>query len=439
MTKITPLDSWIKSKTGLRELNEASVREYHLTKLQQVFQYVKTRSRFYRELLQRYGDFTTFEDFSKLPFTYPSDISADPYAFVCVPPDQISRVTTLRTSATTGNSKRIMFTSDDQELTIDFFSHGMSAFTEPGDKVLIFMPGDVPGGVGNLLVQAIGRLRAHSRVYGPINDYNDAQNALNDYCPNVVVGFPSQVHRLAMETAGVFHASSVLLASDYMSPSLINTVSECWDCDVFTHYGLTETGLGGAVSCHARTGYHIRENDLYVEIIDPSSGLPAAVGESGEVVISTLNHNCMPLLRYRTGDRSRILARQCACGSSVRRLDRITGRINEPLRLQSGKTLSIGTLDDIIYNCSGVAAYSAQLAGSGNHGTVHDGRDGAQETLIIKILLTENSTALPAAALIQELGSLPVKVDIRFGEPDFFTTGATKRRIDDLRINTLHG
>jgi len=227
--------------------------------------------------------------------------------------------------------------------------------------------------------------------------------------------------------------NSVLLASDYMSPSLTGAIHEYWDCDVFTHYGLTETGLGGAVSCRAQAGYHIRENDLYVEVIDPSSGMPAAAGEPGEIVITTLNQNCMPFVRYRTGDSSRMLTQQCACGSKVRRLDRIAGRIAEPLRLQSGETLSIRMLDDIIYSCPGIASYSAQLTGSGNSEAVSAGGDSAPETLVIKIMLADKQTASPAALLTQKLGSLPVKVDIQYGKPDFFTSGALKRSIEDFR------
>ena len=456
-TQITPLDAWIRASTGLRELNGAALREYHLQKLRSVLRYVKEKSRFYKDRLQAYDDIHSQEEFSELPFTFPSDIAADPYAFLCVPPDHISRIVTLHTSGTTGSDKRVMFTSDDQELTIGFFTNGMATFTAPGDNVMLFMPGVTPGGVGNLLARGLSRLSAHCRIYGPISDYDDASRALLEFKPDVIVGLPSQMLRLAAETSGSFRAKSVLLASDYMSPALVRAIGSSWNCEVFTHYGLTETGLGGAVTCCAHDGYHMRENDLYFEIIDAASGLPVPDGESGEICVTTFNHSGMPLIRYRTGDISRMLTRRCPCSSALRRLDNIEGRIDEPLLLRSGQSLSIRTLDDIIFRCKGVTSYSARLTNSSDTGGGSDanssGSNGTdvscgssssssnrgcndleQETLVIELLLKGSRGAAHEPPVIPELSSLPVRVELHLGEPDFFTSGAAKRCIADMRV-----
>jgi phenylacetate-coenzyme A ligase PaaK-like adenylate-forming protein len=270
-------------------------------------------------------DIESFSDFEKLPFTAPDDISQNPNDFLCTPLDDVSRIVTLNTSGSTGRSKRIFFTPEDQELTVDFFHHGMSTFTASEDRVMIFMPGRAPGGVCDLLARGLNRLDADSYVYGAISDYKDASRAMLEFCPTVLVGIPSQMHRLATEVCD-FRLKSVLLASDYIQPLFVSVIEDAWGCKVFTHYGMTETGLGGAVSCHAHAGYHMREADLYFEIIDPATGKNLPDGEHGEIVFTALNRRGMPLIRYRTGDMSRILAEPCPCGSIIRRFDHIANR-----------------------------------------------------------------------------------------------------------------
>jgi len=97
---------------------------------------------------------------------------------------------------------------------------------------------------------------------------------------------------------------AVLLSTDHVPLSLTRAVEQAWHCRVFNHYGMTETGLGGGVECEARRGYHLREADLYVEIVEPDGALPVPDGEPGEVVVTTLTRTGMPLIRYRTGDLS---------------------------------------------------------------------------------------------------------------------------------------
>ena len=81
------------------------------------------------------------------------------------------------------------------------------------------------------------------------------------------------------------------------------------------------------MECRARNGYHLREADLFFEVVDPVSGSPVPDGTPGEVVFTTLTRRAMPLIRYRTGDVAAMLPGPCACGSPLRRLSRIAGRL----------------------------------------------------------------------------------------------------------------
>lgn len=136
---------------------------------------------------------------------------------------------------------------------------------------------------------------------------------------------------------------------------------EAWGCRVFNHYGSTEMGLGGGVECEALRGYHLREADLYFEIVDPVSGQAVPDGECGEVVFTTLTREGMPLIRYKTGDFSRFLKEPCPCGTVLKRMDKVRGRLKGTVQLRNGQCINISELDEIILGLKGVVDFSAEL------------------------------------------------------------------------------
>jgi phenylacetate-coenzyme A ligase PaaK-like adenylate-forming protein len=124
--------------------------------------------------------------------------------------------------------------------------------------------------------------------------------------------------------------------------------------------GTTEMGLGGGVECSALSGYHLREADLYLEIVCPDTGQPVRTGEEGEIVFTTLTRKGMPLVRYRTGDLSRLILEPCPCGTQLRRLDVVRKRIEGPVIL-GGKALRMTDLDDALFVFDGITDFQAQL------------------------------------------------------------------------------
>jgi phenylacetate-coenzyme A ligase PaaK-like adenylate-forming protein len=121
---------------------------------------------------------------------------------------------------------------------------------------------------------------------------------------------------------------------------------------LYPHYGSRECGLGGAVTCPAFEGMHLRENHIIPEIID-KQGNVLPDGEYGELVITTIGAEAMPLIRYRTGDYTRILP-PCKCGSLTRRLDRVSRREGE---------LSMETLDSRLFHIPELVDYLASFDG----------------------------------------------------------------------------
>jgi phenylacetate-coenzyme A ligase PaaK-like adenylate-forming protein len=239
----------------------------------------------------------------------------------------------------------------------------MSTFVSPGDRVLILLPGERPGSVGDLLSTALRHLGAVGLKHGPVCDVSATAERLRQDQVDCIVGVPTHVLALAQEIPS-FQLKSVLLTTDHVPDAIKRTVESNWNCAVYNHYGMTEMGLGGGVECQARRGYHLREADLYVEIVDPHTGQPMTDGEMGEIVFTTLTRRGMPLLRYRTGDLGRFIPDVCPCGTILKTLDRIRDRVNGRLRLDDGMYLTLSDLDEVLFSIAGVSNFTASLTGN---------------------------------------------------------------------------
>ncbi len=365
--KITPLDFWIRNRINPCSGNALpkDLAMYQMERIRETVGFACERSIFYRRHLKDFAELNifSFDDFASFPFTSETDIRNNALQMLCVSQDAINRVVTLDSSGTTGSPKRVYFTTEDQELTIDFFIQGMSTLTLPGDRVMILLPCERPGSVGDLLAEAVIRFGAIPVKYGVVRDIAGALNIISEFNVNVIVGIPVQLLALArfyeLNRETEIHVRGILLSTDYVSAGIVSELERIFGCEVFNHYGMTEMGLGGAIDCCSHSGYHLREADLYFEIVDPDSGKILPDGEYGEVVFTTLTRNGMPLIRYRTGDMSRFIPGDCPCGTGLRRMDYIRYRINSMIVLHGGYMLGISELDESLLKIDGIVDYKA--------------------------------------------------------------------------------
>jgi phenylacetate-CoA ligase len=369
------LDTWIARKIGVQadtRLTVERIRSRQLELLRKTIDYACERSLFYRDHLAglRGANLMSLHDLTSFPFTTPDDLREKHRQFLCVSQSQVERVVTLFASGPENEPRRVYFTAQDLELTTDFFHHGMTALVEPGQRVLILMPGGRPWSVGDLLVKALDRMNVRGIVHGVVQE---AETAIEDICrrePDCLVGIPTQVLAIARHPRAAEIPTglikSILLSADYVPSPITRELRDVWGCNVFNHYGTTEMGLGGGVECEALAGYHLREADLYFEIIDPDSGQPRPSGLPGEVVFTTLTRTGMPLVRYRTGDLSRFLSDPCPCGTELPRMDKIGGRLKDMIRLPTGDWLGIPDLDEILFEFPEVLNYTATLIEQSN-------------------------------------------------------------------------
>ncbi|WP_272700707.1 DVU_1553 family AMP-dependent CoA ligase [Desulfovibrio sp. Fe33] len=363
------LDRWLAGRMGRDTIPSVrELRDWQLRRLRDLVDHAKIGSPFYARHLNgiRGADLDSLEAFSRLPEIGPKELRSDPDALLSVSRDDIERVVTLSSSGTTGEPKRIFHTADDLEATTDFFGWGMSNMVGPGEAALILLPGARPGGVGRLLDEALSRHGSRAVSHGEMTDADAAVSQCLAEKASCIVGSPAHVNLFAHAwTArglprGVIR--SALLCWDVIPEAVCLNVAERLGCGVFRHWGMIETGLGGAVECSPGSGMHLRETDVFLEIVDPYTGRLLPDGEFGDMVVTTPLKMGMPLIRYRTGDVGRILPGDCGCGSPLRRLDPLVRRRRGGVVSASG-ILSLWELNEVVYGTPGVADFAAWLDG----------------------------------------------------------------------------
>lgn len=313
-------------------LDHRELERYQLDRINRTLALASEKSSFYRALFGKVK-LGSLSELAHLPFTMPEDLKADPYHLLCVHPNEISRIVTLCTSGSTGAPKRVFFTEEDLELCTDYFHHGMRNLVDETDRVGILFPFQTPASVGDQLIRGLDRLGARTEpLFGLSKD--EIAHSIESNRITVLAGMPGQISELAALYRSLSTIKTVLLSANFVSDEVRETIRASWGAEVFEHYGMTEMGLGCAVSCEYQNGYHVREADLYLEIIDPETGGILPDGEWGEIVFTTLTRTGMPFIRYRTGDISRWKTETCPCGSRLRLLDYIQDR---KIRKGSGK------------------------------------------------------------------------------------------------------
>lgn len=335
--KRSNIDRWICETEHIRELTRENLRKLQLEKLNHLLRLEKERQGFYKDLPEFLN---SLEDLKNLPFTTSSMLSERPGSFLLTSQSEVARVISSATSGTTGASKRVFYTNEDTEHTIRFFAAGISEMAAPGEKVLIAFPFSGPFGLGDLIEQAVFRVDAVPVRADMGQNHSGLARQLAESRADCYIGFAVPLLSALRIQLSPF-LKKALLSGDACPKGVLRELEHILGNNtLFPHYGSRETGLGGAITCPAHEGMHLRENHIIGEIVDRNLH-PVPDGRYGELVITTVGLTAMPLIRYRTGDYTRFLPVPCPCGSVVRRLDRTS-------RLET-EALSMEQLDSFIY------------------------------------------------------------------------------------------
>lgn len=335
--KKSRLDEWICRVEGIPELTRELLEDIQLRRLNQILEALRARAGFYRDLPEK---LETLEELKTLPFTAAEDMAAAPMQFLLVSQAEISRIISGATSGTTGPAKRVFYTRRDTEHTVGFFAAGIGEMVSPGEKCMIAFPFTGPFGLGDLIAKAVEQLGGIPVKAGFGVSYRELCELVEREQPQTYIGFPVCFLSLLRMYGEGFPVRRALLSADACPEGVMAALKE-EGIGLYPHYGSREMCLGGAITCSALEGMHLRENHVIAEIID-EAGDPLPDGQWGELVITTIDMEAMPLIRYRTGDRARFLPEPCPCGSVARRLDRVS-------RLETGITMEV--LDSLLFPC----------------------------------------------------------------------------------------
>lgn len=347
--KRTELDKWIKDTEALPELSREGLEAVQLKRLNETLERVAARGGVYAGYPRQLG---SLEELQTLPFTTAEQLSRRSSGFLLTSQREVERVISGATSGTTGAGKRVFYTREDMEDTVGFFAAGISEMLPAGERCLIAFPFTGPFGLGDLIARAVEKLGAEPVKAGYGVSWGQLCTLVRDTRPWCYIGFPAALLGLGRMYGPGFPIERALVSADACPEGLMEEIEKLTGSKPFPHYGSRECGLGGAVTCQAHEGMHLRENHIIAEIVD-GEGRPLPPGEYGELVISTVGLRAMPLLRYRTGDYTRFLP-PCPCGGVTRRIDRVSRKV---------EGADMEKLDEALFRIPGLVDCRAEFDG----------------------------------------------------------------------------
>lgn len=337
------------------------MKEEQLAQIQKQIAGLKKIDGFYKKKLEGIepGDIQTAEDFEELPFTWKGDLrDAYPLGLMAVPQEQIVRIHS--SSGTTGTPVVIPYTKKDvDDWAVQFSRCYAMAGVTAADRVQI-TPGYGLWTAGIGFQAGAERLGAMAVPMGPGNTEKQLQMMI-DLHTTVLCATSSYALLLAEEIArrGLKDQISLkkgIIGSERWGEKMRRRISQELGIQLYDIYGLTEIyGPGIGISCGENSGIHYWDDYVYIEIVDPVTGKVLPDGEIGEIVITTLQKEGAPLLRYRTHDLSRILPGRCACGSRYPRLDTIMGRTDDMIKVK-GVNIFPSQIEELLSSIAGVSS-----------------------------------------------------------------------------------
>ncbi len=325
------------------------------------FQTLKERSPFYAKKFEGIDlrDVKTLEDFRKLPFTDKGDLrEAYPLGLAAVPEEKIVRIHS--SSGTTGTPVIIPYTKKDiEDWAIQFARCYQYAGVTPRDRVQI-TPGYGLWTAGIGFQAGVERLGAMAVPLGPGNTDKQLQMMM-DMKSTVLCATSSYALLLAeeIERRGIGDKICLrkgIIGSERWGEKMRARIAGELGVELYDIYGLTEVyGPGIGINCRADSAMHIWSDYVYLEIVDPKTGEPVPDGQTGEIVLTTLQKEGAPLVRFCTHDLSRIVPGPCECGSPHPRIDIITGRTDDMVKVK-GVNMFPAQIEEVIAFTDGTSS-----------------------------------------------------------------------------------
>lgn len=320
-------------------LSRKELEELQFKRLKQTIKRAYENVEFFRKRLKSVGltpdDIKSFEDFAKVPFTTKEHFVENyPFGLIAVPKSEIVRIHT--SSGTSGKPKVVAYTANDVETWTNLVARCLYMVGVRKWDVFQNMANYAffTGGLG--IHAGAERIGAVTIPAGVGNTERQVRYMV-DFGTTAVHSTPSYALHVkeVAEEMGLIDKLKLRIGCFGAEPWSENTrkrLEDAFGIDAYDSYGLSEmNGPGVAFECREKQGLHIWIDHYFVELIDPRTGERVGEGEKGELVLTPLTKEAMPLLRYRTGDVTMLETDKCSCGRAHPRLMRIFGRSDDML------------------------------------------------------------------------------------------------------------
>jgi phenylacetate-CoA ligase len=321
---------------------------------------------FYRERLDEAdagpGDIGSVEDITRLPRTTKEDFRDEyPTGLFAADMDEVLRI--HASSGTTGKPKIVSYTDSDLDVWREVMTRSLAAAgVEPGATVQnAYGYGLFTGGHG--LEHGAEELGATVIPMGAGNTEGQVEMMV-DMGSDVLACIPSYSLYFAEVAEEMGHdpqdlpVETIVFGAEPCTDPMREEIEQRLDVTGIDLYGLSEiVGPGVSIECHeAQNGLHVWEDRFLPEVLDPGTGEPLGEGEEGELVLTTLSKEALPVLRYRTGDLTTLYYEECACGRTMVRMDNVTGRTDD-LLIVRGVNLYPSQIEHTVLDIDGVAPH----------------------------------------------------------------------------------
>jgi phenylacetate-CoA ligase len=428
---------WDEKMEKLPRDEMVSFQEDHLKKM---VSYAYENVDFYRQTFNDIGvhpgHINRIEDISRLPFTTKSDLRSHyPYGFCAVPPTDLVRM--HASSGTTGKPTPVFHTKKDLEKWIHCMARNCYTAGIRQDDIcqIAFKYTLFTGAFGHHMgVERIGAM-----IIPTSSGQTERQiTMMCDFNTTVIHCTPSYAITIAekMTEMGIGRNSLSLRlgihGAEPMSEQLREGIEEKFGTIAIGDYGLTELGGPGvSIECPEKNGYHINEDYFYPEIIDPETLKQRPDGETGELVLTTLQKEAVPLIRYRTRDITSLEREKCGCGRTLVRHRSVLGRTDDMLIIR-GVNFFPSQLESILLDSHEVSP----------HYSIHLTKEKMLDHVLVEIEPTPAYWASAADATKSELKRkienrvkdlIGLKIKIRLVAPYTIprSEGKAQRIVDD--------
>jgi phenylacetate-CoA ligase len=318
----------------------ADLQKFQLEKLKETVAWAYERVPFYRrkldELNIRPDDIQCLEDIAKLPFTVKNDLRDNyPFGLCAVPLKEVVRV--HASSGTTGKPITGPYTADDLEQWTECMARSLWSAGLRSDDIMqnAYGHGLFTGGLGFHQ----GATRLGCTVVPTSSGLTERQIMLmKDFGSTALACTPSYALTIAERAEELkvdvrqLPLRIGLFGAEPWTVAMREEIERRMGINAMENYGLTELcGPGVAFDCEAQDGLHINEDHFLAEIVDPGTFEPLPLGEKGELIFTSLQRRAMPMLRYRTKDITRFRRETCACGRTLLKMDKLSGRTDDML------------------------------------------------------------------------------------------------------------